>query len=61
MNDIRSYPAGDSDPAGDPLPADDSSSSQFETTDRAARLRWGAYLLLITLAVGNMAGRILAV
>ena len=28
---------------------------------RAARIRWAAYVLLITLSVGNMAGRILSV
>ena len=29
--------------------------------DRLARLRWGVYLILIAVAVGNMTGRILAV
>ena len=29
--------------------------------DRLARLRWGVYLLLMAVAVGNISGRLLAV
>jgi hypothetical protein len=32
-----------------------------ESEDRLTRLRWGVYLILIAIAVGNMAGRLLAV